>query len=363
MNTGKKLLWRSLYVCFGINFLLLLLSIVAPYLNPKYFWPPSFIKLFFFIWFFLHGAFLLFFIFKRKYVVMCIAFVGLLCTIPALSKLYAFHPLTHNTSHEHQLRIMTYNVMGFGWYAKKKDAFAILKNIREQHPDIICLQEYLARYDDKFKIMDTLIHRYGYKYYQEHTVVKSGKNYYFGEAVFSKIPLNNYKGIPFHNSLTNGAFYVDVPWGKDTVRLINVHFQSFSLKPREYNWEDTSSIGKLSRFQLLKISLYKMRKAFRKKSFQTDEVRKIVDASPFPVILCGDFNDTPLSYTYSKLTETLEDAFLATNNGLGTTYAGNLPYLRIDYILHDKKLKATYTHVRGKFASDHYPLLCDFQMK
>ncbi len=291
-----------------------------------------------------------------------IAAAGILLCFPAFGKIFAFHPFYKATVPEKKLRVMTYNVMGFSWYAKKKDAYMILKNIREQQPDIVCMQEYLARTDDKFHILDSLTNRYGYKYYKEHVIVNSGKFYYFGGAVFSKYPLQNYHGIPFHNSVTNGAFYIDVPMGKDTFRLVNVHFQSFSLKPREYDWESKYQ-GKTSRYKLIKIALYKMRLAFRKKSFQTEEVKKVLKASPYPVILCGDFNDTPLSYTYSELTEDLDDSYLATGSGLGTTYAGNLPYLRIDYILADKKFRPFNSFVVRKGASDHYPYVCDFELK
>ena len=360
---AKTIFRRLLYIAFGINLLMLLLSLCASWMNPKYFWPPAFIKLFFGIWFIFHLGFIGIFIYLKKKIYLAISLASVLLCFPALSKTIAFHPFYKGETKGQKLRIMSYNVMGFAWYTKKRDAFAILKNIREQKPDIVCMQEYLARNDDKFKIMDTLVNLYGYKYYKEHIIVHGGHGYYFGSAVFSKYPLLNFTSIPFDNSLTNGGCHADIVVKGDTLRLINVHFQSFSMEPREYEWMDKKDRGSLSRYTLTKIALYKMRRAFRKKSFQTEEVKKVIKQSPYPVILCGDFNDTPLSYTYSELTDLLRDTYLDTNTGLGSTFGGKLPFLRIDYIMADKRLTPERNFIVKKFASDHYPVICDFRLK
>ena len=88
-----------------------------------------------------------------------------------------------------------------------------------------------------------------------------------------------------------------------------------------------------------------------------------VHESPYPVILCGDFNDTPVSYTYHKLSRKLNDAFIGSGIGMGTTFRGNFPYVRIDYMLYSNDFKA-YRYQTGKINwSDHYPVMARFKLK
>lgn len=345
---------------YVVNAIMLLLSVSAAWINPKYFWPPAFVKLFFLGWVIVLLAFLLSFILLRLKILSWISITLLILCLPSFFKLYGFHPLKQNQLPEKHLRVMTYNVESFDWLNKKDGAAGVLKNIRNANADIICMQEYFMYRNDKLKIMDSLKNNYGYRYFHEYVLSKVSKNAVFGMAVFSRYPISELNNIPFGNSITNGGCYVDLYRGRDTFRILNIHFQSFSLSQLEIEGEYPHSNVHVSRWKLFKISLVKFRKGFRKKSFQTQEVEQAITNSPYPVILCGDFNDTPLSFTYARLTDRLEDTFLKTNSGLGTTFAGSLPYLRIDYILSDKKLKPARTQVIEKKASDHYPLVCDF---
>jgi endonuclease/exonuclease/phosphatase family metal-dependent hydrolase len=89
----------------------------------------------------------------------------------------------------------------------------------------------------------------------------------------------------------------------------------------------------------------------------------MIEQSPYPVIICGDFNDTPSSYTYHQLSEGLIDAFKESGNGIGHTYGGALPSFRIDYILHDERFKSTrFNTIRSKF-SDHYPITTSLKLQ
>jgi endonuclease/exonuclease/phosphatase family metal-dependent hydrolase len=351
-----------LLLAFILNAILLLLSLGAGMMNPKYFWPPAMIKLFFIVWLAVHVLFLIVFLLLKSRPLSILGVVILLLCLPSIFKFIGLHPFHNQDASGKKLRIMTYNVMGFDWYDNKKNAHDILNIIRRQNPDVVCMQEYMMRADDKFKLIDTLRLRDKYKYYKEHIIVTTSNNYYFGMAIFSKYPLKNFKGIPFGNSLTNGACFTDLIAGRDTIRLISVHFQSFALSKREYVYESFEERGRVKRSRLFKITMNKMRNAFRKKSEQTKEVREVIESSPHPVILCGDFNDTPLSYTYSELTKKLDDAYLATNGGIGATFAGNIPFLRIDFILADKAIKPLKAYVVPEKASDHYPVVCDFSL-
>jgi endonuclease/exonuclease/phosphatase family metal-dependent hydrolase len=100
-----------------------------------------------------------------------------------------------------------------------------------------------------------------------------------------------------------------------------------------------------------------LKNAFIKRARQADMLAEKISESPYPVIICGDFNDTPVSYTYKKIKSSLSDSFMEAGSGIGSTYSKIFPSFRIDYSLHESNMKAIYTErVRLKL-SDHYPVL------
>ncbi|MBK6345563.1 MAG: endonuclease/exonuclease/phosphatase family protein [Bacteroidales bacterium] len=102
--------------------------------------------------------------------------------------------------------------------------------------------------------------------------------------------------------------------------------------------------------------LRKFKQAFISRASEAREVAEQIKQSPFPVIVCGDFNDTPSSYTYKKMSEGLSDAFKESGRGFGQTYAGRFPSFRIDYILHDPEMQSSGFRRTRVPLSDHYPV-------
>ena len=96
------------------------------------------------------------------------------------------------------------------------------------------------------------------------------------------------------------------------------------------------------------------------RAYQVDMLSEHIESSNYPVIVCGDFNDTPVSYTYRKLKSGLKDAFITAGTGLGTTYRGLVPYMRIDYIMHSGEFRAKHFQIRKVEWSDHYPVVTQF---
>ncbi len=78
-----------------------------------------------------------------------------------------------------------------------------------------------------------------------------------------------------------------------------------------------------------------------------------MDSSPFPILVCGDFNDLPNSYAYQKIAKGLEDSFLKKGNGIGSTFIGKIPFLRIDYILHSHHFETIKINIHPQELSDH----------
>jgi endonuclease/exonuclease/phosphatase family metal-dependent hydrolase len=86
------------------------------------------------------------------------------------------------------------------------------------------------------------------------------------------------------------------------------------------------------------------------------ELKEHIDACRYPLIVCGDFNDTPISYTYNTISSKLNDAFVAAGQGISNTYRGKLPPYRIDYILYSNEFDAvSYERHRAEY-SDHFPV-------
>ncbi len=151
---------------------------------------------------------------------------------------------------------------------------------------------------------------------------------------------------------------------KDTVRVYNCHLQSIRFGAEEYKF--LQNLGKDEDEQTVKRTrniLSRLRIAFIKRATQADMIAKHIKKCPYPVIICGDFNDTPLSYTYKKITEGLVDAFRESGSGFGTTYAGPIPGLRIDYLLHSPEISAFNFKITRAKLSDHYPVAANMILR
>ena len=364
MRILKKIFYTVLLAAFFINLGLLLISMVAPYISPRFFWPPAAVTLFFKVFLAIHIIFFVLIVLLRRVKWALISAVVILLCIPSMRKSYAMN-FTDNGEPEKYaadstVRLMTYNVHSFSWHEDTVVMNKILQNIRSQKPDILCLQEYYIHPRKHKRILKFLSRELKLSNYYEYVTDMLPGHNKVGMAIFSRYPFSNFTPIRFEKS-ANGAFYADVKLGEDTVRVINVHFQSVSLSEREYTLPGQKADGDsldVPRGRLARISLRKFRAAFRKRSYQVQLVKEVADSSPYKVILCGDFNDIPTSYMYQQLTQNLGDTFLETNFGAGTTFAGKIPGLRIDYILADPELPVLKTYVLKEKAGDHYPLVC-----
>ena len=204
-------------------------------------------------------------------------------------------------------------------------------------------------------------HALGGKYYSHLKILGSGKNRNYGIATFSKYPIVR-KGEIIHPGSSSLSIYSDVLIGKDTFRIYNNHLQSFRLKRMERSFieEMTASNDKETLGEVKSISI-SLKKGFVRRARQAQVVKDHVNRSPFPVIVAGDFNDTPVSYAYRKLRKGLNDSFVNSGYGAGFTYKGNYPPNRIDYILYDNALINSVFEIKKVKYSDHYPIIAYFR--
>jgi len=262
------------------------------------------------------------------------------------------------------IEVLSYNVRVFNYFEWEKQIpvrDSILSYIKSKGPQIVCLQEFLTR-DNREQLTERYIR---YKLndlpytHIDYTYKSNTSRSHFGVATFSKHPIIRKGKIVFDNSV-NSCIYSDILFQEDTIRVYNVHLQSISLKKGYYGSVD--NVLRMNSDEL-NDAHRRLKKAFILRAEQTKKVAQHMENSPYPVILCGDFNDTPVSHTYQKLLGDKKDSFRESGNGIGNTYRGKFPSYRIDYIFHSKSFSSS-NYKTGKISlSDHYPVFCDLYLK
>jgi len=255
--------------------------------------------------------------------------------------------------------VMSYNIRLFNYFENQKNTDTekkVLAYIKARQPDILCLQELFINgnatiKDEEFK------NAFGGKYYSHIKLIGSGKNRYYGIATYTRFPIVR-KGEIIHPGSSSLSIYSDILIQKDTFRVFNIHLQSFRLKRMERSFveELIASEDKQTMNEIRSLSV-RLKNGFVLRALQSQVVKDYINRSPYPVIVIGDFNDTPVSYSYRKIRKGLNDSFVRSGYGAGFTYRGNYPPNRIDYILYDNKLVSINFEITKVKYSDHYPII------
>lgn len=259
------------------------------------------------------------------------------------------------------LRILTYNVRAFNLYdwAHNKDAArGILRFVDSLRADVLCFQEFYSRAESRLTLKEIpqgtslAPHAYFYYYFTDH---QGGR---YGIATYSRYPILRKGAIRFENTY-NVCIYTDILFGKDTIRVYNAHLQSVRFRKANYDFLDTLRFTYSDRHLQEVMDIYsKLREAYIKRSEQVTQIARHIASCVYPVIVCGDLNDTPVSYTYRIIRGKLKDTFTEAGRGLSYTY--NLsywPFFRIDYILSDPAFTVTELNTLRIPYSDHFPVL------
>ena len=260
---------------------------------------------------------------------------------------------------EETLKVLTYNVMAFGYknHTNEKPN-EILRYIANSGADIVCLQEFYAA-----KSSSGLTARKIYKAlkmypYRSVFYLNRSKYHNLGLAVFSKYPIANSRRVDY-KSAYNGSTVHEITIKGKKLTLINNHLESFKLTMKDRS-KYSSFIKSLNpeEFDGLKGSVgQKLGSAFKIRAKQAEAVaREVKNAKGDYVLVCGDFNDTPISYAHRTIQGNLKDAFVASGQGMGVTYNQNFFWFRIDNILHSANMSSKNSTVDNVSYSDHYPL-------
>jgi len=343
----------------------LMFSNFAPLVNPQEFWFFTLFGLAFPVLLLVNAYFLLHWLYYRK-IYFIIPLLLLIFSFNNAKKLIAINENVKATEKTTTFKILSYNVKNFE-IINVKSNLDIRKNIKQfiinEDPDFMCFQEFYSKDNSKFENSKYFDDNLNFDYTYFNSKFNFKKVHHFGVATYSKYPIINQDQVPFQNSNYNSCIYTDVLIDGDTLRLYNTHFQSFKFKQDEYDLarDLTKNLNQINKIDQKKINatksvLKKLRDAFEKRSEQTSLVARHIKNSPYKSIIVGDFNDTPVSFTYQTFDEFMNDAFTKAATGFGGTYNGNLPPFRIDYIFSDKELKVYDFKVIDVGFSDHFPI-------
>ena len=342
------------YIVLILNFFAvfaLLISYLAVIVPPDKFWVPSFFGLAYPYILLANVFFIIYWIFvKPKFL-----FLSLLAILAGWGFFNRYIQFSGEKTEKEGIKVVSYNVRSFDGIKesdRKANANAIFDFLNRKDANIICLQEILVRKSRIFNLAETVKKLNLADHYQYASTGESS-----GIATITSYPIVKMKEMRYKNS-GNMALYTDVLIGSDTVRIFNVHLQSYRIDPRRYGIIDSPGINEEKDVKEIREIGGKLKRAFQQRAEQVREIKKEIENTPYPVIICGDFNDTPVSYSYQQLLGDLNDAFISSGSGFVRTYIGKLPSYRIDNIFYSNSFDAYNFQADDFQASDHLPVSC-----
>ena len=337
---------------FLLNVVLTVSTFIAyalPFLAPNVFPILSVLTLFMPLFFILNGLFFIYWgiQFKKR---MILSGLVLLMGITFINKFYKFSAKEYPET-ENDFTIMSYNVRLFNvfkWLDRDDVPANILAFINEKNPDILCIQEFSNSANIDLKVYR---HRY---------IFMEGNKIKTGQAIFSKFPIIDQGNIVFPNS-NNNVVFADIKKGKDIIRVYNMHLQSIKISP-DVN-EINENIDAIDQGKSQKL-FNRISKAFKKQQQQAEMIKEHKKNCSYPIIICGDLNNSAFSYVYRNIKGKLKDAFEEAGKGFGPTYKFRYYPARIDYVLADDKMTVKKFESFPEFEnSDHYPIMAKLSME
>jgi len=347
--------------------LALLLSYLAPYADPKSFWVIAIIGVVYPFLLLANIIFIIYWLFRVRHYSL-ISVICILIGFNTATKYFGIR-ISNSTNQNclpGNLRIMAYNVhnfIGLGTLHHTYIQNQIFQLVNDEQPDIISMQEFSvniannkAIYSAAKKIMKS--DQYYFKSYEDSPWDS------VGVAIFSRFPIVNHGIVLTPQDKYNDmqAIFVDIKCRNKIFRVYSLHLQPIHLSNQDHQYISKIRYKAIVNPHETKVIYAKLKVAFIKRSYQVETIKKNMDLCPYPYLITGDFNDTPISFAVNQISKGLKNAFIEKGSGLGTTYYGDFPHFQIDYILASPQFDViNYQTIRKKI-SDHYAIVSDIKL-
>lgn len=356
----KKLIKKILGYINWFLAILLILANLSVFISPEQFWPAAFLGLLFPFLLILNFAFGLYWAlnYKRMFLLPLIALVVSWSNVQHTFQFRGKDEKALESSRQ-ELTLLTYNVQVFNLLGSNtfgKEQEQLLQFLLSKDPDVICLQEFYINPRKGLPLMkiDTMFSEFPHKHI--YWISQDGPERY-GIVIYSKYPILRRASKSFEGSF-NASVYTDLKIGPDTLRIFNSHLQSIKFNRDNYNFiTHQSRYNQKEKIEAIQDISTRLKEAFIKRSRQADYLSEQIEHTSYPTVVCGDFNDTPVSYSYRQIKGNLEDAFVNGGQHFGNTYVGKFPSYRIDFVFHSHDFETLGFEVPRVAFSDHYPII------
>jgi endonuclease/exonuclease/phosphatase family metal-dependent hydrolase len=294
--------FNSFILVANILFIIALsLSYLSVHVSPEKSWILPFFGLLYPILILINIFFAIYWILRLRWLFLLSA-IFILAGWNHLERLVQFHSPEIPPANSSAFKIISYNVKNLSNdnvdLLEPQIRNKILNFLDEENADILCLQEFAIVHPDPEAFIDSLSERLAMPYHAFIQYFEKPRKRIDAIFTFSKYPILNFGSVK-KDDQHNYAIYTDLLIDKDTVRLFNIHLESVRLRHEDYNFiseldlqfEENENIkeGSIRIFEKLKT-------AFARRASQVENLSSCISQSPYPVLLCGDFNDTPNSY-------------------------------------------------------------------
>lgn len=273
---------------------------------------------------------------------------ALVLNVGYLSAMFQVTLLDRNDGGKERIKMATYNVNNF----YTNDVYtlsSVAEYMQDERVDLLCLQEFPS---EGFYPRDSILQAFSYLPY---SCLSNGAGNTLAMAIFSRYPVENCQTISYPGS-SNLSLMCDLNIKGKKVRLFTNHLQTTSVNAHKSEVKESLQEGEGRRHAAFNLA-WSMKDNFEKRADQADSIRALIKASPYPVIVCGDFNDTPASYAYHRIKGDLTDGFRDCGNGYGYTFREIRKLFRIDYIFYSSDLKGIRYFSPDFPWSDHKPVI------
>jgi endonuclease/exonuclease/phosphatase family metal-dependent hydrolase len=354
--------WSNLgyWIVLGLNILLTavtLITYLSPFVDPSIIWFFSVLSLLFPILLFFNFTFIIAWLFSARKYNALLSFGTLLLGYGYITAMVNISNPVMEDSDKSMVTLLSFNVneLQIANDHKGNDRKQLFKELHaylilEGKPDIVCVQDLTSSNISFFK------DHFNYKH--QHILGKQKVM----TGIFTHYKMVDKGVIKFEKSY-NSAVWADLLVNKDTIRVYSVHLQSNRISGEAEALIEEGILKEEKTWKRVRGMLANYKRTTIRRSEQAAIIVDHIRQSPYPVIIGADLNDTPLSRPYRLIRNELQDGFKKVGNGLGFTYAGSIPGLRIDYIFAADDFEfIQYVTKKDWVISDHYPLVSKIKL-